>query len=78
MPKLNKKKTPKDIESNIEKMFTDSIDPYLPRNYTREVLAILPEATKDQIRMVKMRRGGNIKIINALKRVAEENKALTI
>lgn len=77
MPKLNKKRRQKDIESNIKKMFTDYIDDFLPRNYTKEVLEILPEATADQIRMVKMRRTGNIKIIHALKKVAQENKELT-
>lgn len=77
MPKLKKKNTQKVIESNIEKMFTEIIDEFLPRNYTKEVLLKLPEVSQDQVRMVKMRRGGNIKIINALKQVAEENKLLT-
>lgn len=77
MPKLKKKKGRKDIESNIHKMFTDYIDDYLPTNYTKEVRALLPDATPDQIRMVKMRRTGNIKIIHALKTVAEKNKQLT-
>ncbi len=77
MPKLKKKPTQKNIESNIEKMFIESIDDFLPRNYTKEVLAILPNVNVDQIRMVKMRRAGNIKIINALKKVAEENRELT-
>lgn len=77
MPKLKKKPTQKNIESNIEKMFLESIDDFLPRNYTKEVLAILPNVNVDQIRMVKMRRAGNIKIINALKKVAEENRELT-
>lgn len=77
MPKLKKKMKQKVIESNIEKMFLESIDDFLPRNYTKEVLLLLPEVTKDQVRMVKMRRAGNIKIIHALKQVAETNKELT-
>lgn len=90
MPKVKKIKKQKNIDSNIEKIFTGFIDEFLPKKYTDEVMSILPkkfdeksqryipEFNANQIRVVKHRRGGNNKIINALKKVAEDNMNLTL
>ena len=64
------------INSNIEKIFDEIINPFLPKIYVERVLELVPSATKEQIWSTKHRKSGNTEIINALKKVAEENKKL--
>lgn len=78
MPKVNKIKKQKNIDSNIEKIFKEFIDDYLPEKYTDQVLEILPGFNANQIRVVKYRRRGNNKIIEALKTVSINNMNLTL
>ncbi len=69
--KVMKKKRQKKIDSNIEEAFK-IIDNYLPANYTNEVMEIVPFATAENIRTIKRRKSGDLRIIAALKKVAEK------
>ena len=75
MAKLNKNQAPDNIESNISKAFI-LIDAFLPKRYTDRVQLLIPDVSKTYIRNVKSTRQGPAKIINALKKVAEEEKAI--
>lgn len=63
------------IQINIEDAFA-LIDSYLPKKYTADVMALIPWANQNQIRVVKKRRSGDVRIIRALKEVAEETKKI--
>ena len=71
-----KTETQNNITSNNLKVFNEVIIPFLPKHYVKKVQEIVPEATEDQVRVVKHRKAGNPIIINALIRVAKENKQL--
>lgn len=75
MAKLNKNQAHANIESNINKAFI-LIDAFLPKRYTDRVQRIVPDVSKTYIRNVKSTRQGPAKIIAALKKVAEEEKAI--
>lgn len=75
MAKLNKNQATANIESNINKAFI-LIDAFLPKRYTDRVQLIVPDVSKTYIRNVKSTRQGPAKIIAALKKVAEEEKAI--
>lgn len=74
--KVMKTEIQNNINSNIQKIFDEEIIPFLPKLYVNEVLELCPSATKEQIRVIKHRKSGDINIINALKKVAEQNKNL--
>lgn len=61
------------ISLNIEEAFV-LIDSYLPKHYTSEVIAKLPWTNENQVRVIRSRKSGDIRIIRALKEVAEETK----
>lgn len=65
----------KKIDSNIAESFK-IIDEYLPKRYVSKVLEIFPDTTAMIIRQVKSRKSGNLKIIAALLKVAEESKSI--
>lgn len=71
-----KTNTQNNINSNIEKIFDEIINPFLPKIYVESVQKLVPTATKEQIWTTKHRKSGNTEIIKALKKVAEENKQL--
>lgn len=71
-----KTETQNNITSNNLKVFDEVIIPYLPKHYVKKVQKIVPEATEEQVRVVKHRKAGSPIIINALIRVAKENKQL--
>lgn len=73
MTKLVKKTPAINIDSNIKKAFK-VIDDYLPKHYTDLVKEICPEANANTIRIVRKRKSGDIKIIAALKKVAQQTK----
>lgn len=68
--------TQNNINSNILRIFDEEIIPFLPKHYVKKVQEILPDATEENIRIVKHRKSGNPEIISALKKVAIENKSL--
>lgn len=68
--------TQNNINSNINRIFDEEIIPFLPKHYVNEVLELCPDATKEQIRTIKHRKSGDMTIINALKKVANQNKNL--
>ena len=63
------------IHLNIEEAFL-IIDSFLPKQYTPEVLSKIPWSNQNQIRVVRSRKSGDLRIIRALKEVAEETKEL--
>ena len=71
-----KTETQNNINSNILRIFDEEIIPFLPKHYVKKVQEILPDATEENIRIVKYRKSGNPEIISALKKVARENKSL--
>ncbi|HRZ96015.1 MAG TPA: hypothetical protein P5084_00550 [Paludibacter sp.] len=75
MAKLNKNQASANIESNINEAFI-LIDGYLPKRYTERVQELVGNVSKTYIRNVKSTRQGPAKIIAALKKVAEEEKAI--
>lgn len=75
MTNVNKIKTTRNIDSDIEKMW-EVIDEYLPANYTQEVISKIPSVTASSVRMVKLKRKGKIAVIRAMYDVAIETKEL--
>ncbi|MFC4688620.1 hypothetical protein ACFO4P_16890 [Epilithonimonas pallida] len=75
MTNVNKIKTTRNIDSDIEKMW-EVIDEYLPANYTQEVIRKIPLVKPSNVRMVKRNRKGKIAIIRAMYDVAVETKKL--
>lgn len=65
----------KKIDSNIAESF-EIIDDYLPKRYVSKVLELVPDATESIIRQVKSRKSGDLKIIAALLKVAQESKSI--
>ncbi|AZA49544.1 hypothetical protein EG346_15770 [Chryseobacterium carnipullorum] len=65
----------KKIDSNIAESF-EIIDDYLPKRYVSKVLELVPDATESIIRQVKSRKSGDLKIIAALLKVAEDSKSI--
>lgn len=75
MSKVKKNITTKNIDSDIEEMFS-VIDNYLPASYTDEVMKKVPGITASNIRRVKSERKGKLSIIKAMYDVAVETKKL--
>lgn len=75
MANLNKNKMHSNIESNINDAFI-IIDGFLPKRYTDRVQEILPGISKTYIRNVRSTKQGPAKIIAALKKVADEERAI--
>lgn len=73
MTNLKKKTSKPNIDVNIERSF-EIIDQYLPKKYTDLVLELLPGTPADTVRSVKCRRSGDVRIIAALRKVAEQTK----
>jgi len=71
-----KTETQNNINSNILRIFDEEIIPFLPKHYVKKVQEILPGTKDGSVRTVKSRKSGDIKIINALRQVARENKSL--
>jgi hypothetical protein len=66
----------KKIDSNIAESF-EFIEDYLPkRGYVAKVLKLVPDTTAEVIRAVKSRKSGDLRIIAALQKVAEESKSI--
>lgn len=77
--KVKKNKRKRDIDSDIETMF-ETIDQYLPRNYTDKVILKLkedhPDLTAGAVKQTKYAKSGNISIIRAMFDVATETREL--
>lgn len=77
--KVKKTEQKRDIDLDIENKF-ETIDQYLPRNYTEKVISklekTLPDVTPGAIKQTKYARSGNVQIIAALYEVAYETKEL--
>ena len=71
-----KTETQNNITSNNLKVFDEVIIPFLPKHYVKKVQEIIPCTPEENIRTTKHRKAGNPIIINALIRVAKENKQL--
>lgn len=74
MTKINNKKTCKNVHSHIDKAF-EIIDEFLPYPYVERVKKHT-KGSSGTIRNVRSKREGNIQIIEALLKVALENKKL--
>lgn len=72
MTNISKRKTSKNVHSHIDKAFA-IIDDYLPFPYVDKVQKLV-KGSAGTIRNVKSQKKGNIKIIEALLKVALENK----
>lgn len=70
-----KNKKVKKIDSNIAESFV-VINDYLPKRYVAKVLEKIPGTPEYIIRQVKSRKTGDLKIIAALRQVAEESKTI--
>ena len=53
-----KTETQNNITSNNLKVFDEVIIPFLPKHYVKKVQEIVPEATEEQVRVVKHRKAG--------------------
>lgn len=72
MTNISKRKTSKNVHLHIDKAFA-VIDEFLPFPYVERVKKYA-EGSSGTIRNVRSKREGNIKIIEALLKVALENK----
>ena len=72
MTNISKRKTQKNVHLHIDKVFA-VIDDYLPYPYVDKVKKHV-KSSSGTIRNVRCKRKGSIKIIEALLRVALENK----
>jgi len=72
MTNISKRKTSKNVHSHIDKAFA-VIDEFLPFPYVDRVTKLV-KSSPGTIRNVRSKREGNIKIIEALLKVALENK----